>query len=388
MERVTSRARALIPALIAITLVAGCSTGTSESGALATTGASVSGSDGSTDSPSASSSASPESTPTDPCAIDVSDWSTEQKIAQTIVVFQPADGPVPEPWRSTLGGIFVRTPDVAAFVGRPMGDSTVRPFIAVDDEGGRVNWDDNHPTTLVAPLDQADQPLEDVRRAAEERGRWLAAQGIDVTFAPVVDLYPGERGGVIGDRAYSENPQTVIDYASAFADGMSAAGIRSTLKHFPGHGRADGDSHLELATTAKLSRLEKTDLIPYQQLIAEDSSGWIVMMGHLDVPGLTQPGEPASVDPAAYAYLRDVIGHEGLIITDEISGMAAVADRYDASEATIAALAAGADLVLLADPGPLDELIDDIEMAIQDGRLSLDQIDAAAARVATAKGCR
>ena len=112
------------------------------------------------------------------------------------------------------------------------------------------------------------------------------------------------------------------------------------------------------------------------------------MMGHLDVPGLTQPGVPASVDPAAYAYLRDVIGHEGLIVTDEISGMAAVADRYDASEATIAALTAGADLVLLADPGPLDELIDDIEMAIQDGRLSLDQIDAAAARVATAKVCR
>jgi len=86
--------------------------------------------------------------------------------------------------------------------------------------------------------------------------------------------------------------------------------------------------------------------------------------------------------------LSDVIGHNGLIITDEISGMAAVADRYESSEATIAALAAGADLVLLADPGPLDELVDDIEMAIQDGRLSLDLIDAAATRVATAKACR
>jgi beta-N-acetylhexosaminidase len=384
----TPTMRALVPALAAVAIVTGCSTGTPESGTPAPTGAPASATGTLTDSPTASSGASTESALSAPCGVDISDWPLERKIAQTLVVFQPAGDPLPEPWRSTLGGIFLRTPEAALVVGRPSGDSTVRPFIAVDDEGGRVNWDDNHPTTLVAPLDQADQPLDDVRRAAEERGRWLAEQGIDVTFAPVVDLYPGQRGGVIGDRAYSEDPQTVVDYALAFAEGMSAAGIRSTLKHFPGHGRADGDSHLELATTAKLSKLENADLIPYRQLIAEDPSEWIVMMGHLDVPGLTQPGVPASVDPAAYAYLREVIGHDGLIITDEISGMAAVADRYDASEATIAALAAGADLVLLANPGPLGELVDDIEMAIQDGRLSLDRIDAAAARVATAKVCR
>jgi len=384
----TPTTRALIPALAAIALVTGCALETSESGTAATAGVTASGSDSSAGSPTTSPSAPSESALSAPCGLDISNWPLEHRIAQTLVVFQPADAPVPEPWRSTLGGIFLRTPDVAAVVGRPLGDSTVLPFIAVDDEGGRVNWDDNHPTTLVAPLDQADQPLDDVRRAAEERGRWLAEQGIDVTFAPVVDLYPGQRGGVIGDRAYSEDPQTVIDYALAFAEGMSAAGIRSTLKHFPGHGRADGDSHLELATTAKLSKLENADLIPYRQLIAEDPSGWIVMVGHLDVPGLTQQGVPASVDPAAYAYLREVIGHDGLIITDEISGMAAVADRYDASEATIAALAAGADLVLLANPGPLGELVDDIDMAIRDGRMSLDRVDAAATRVATAKTCR
>lgn len=265
MERVTSREWAFIPALIALTFVAGCSIGTPESGAPATTGAHASGSDSSTGSPAPSSGAPTAGATSAQCAIDISDWSTERKIAQPLVVFQPADGPVPEPWRSSLGGIFLPTLDVAAAVGRSMGDSTVRPFIAVDDEGGRVNWDDDHPTTLVAPLDQADQTLEDVRRAAEERGRWLANQGIDVTFAPVVDLYPGERSGVIGDTAFSGNPQTVIDYASAFAEGMSAAGIRSTLKHFPGHGRADGDSHLELATTAKLSWLEKADLVFLRQ---------------------------------------------------------------------------------------------------------------------------
>jgi len=122
-------------------------------------------------------------------------------------------------------------------------------------------------------------------------------------------------------------------------------------------------------------------------MIGDDSNAWLVMMGHLQVPGLTKGKTPASLDPAAYRLLREDIGHKGLVITDEISGMVAVSRIYTPQEAIVAALGAGADLVLVAEPGDLGALIQSIAQEVREGRLSEARVSEAAAHVATTKFC-
>ncbi len=104
-------------------------------------------------------------------------------------------------------------------------------------------------------------------------------------LAPVVDVRSAD-DEVIGDRSYSTNPSVVITYAGAFADGLRAAGVIPTLKHFPGHGRALGDSHQVLAVAPPLSELEAVDLKPYSALLERDT---VVMTGHLDCPASPNP---------------------------------------------------------------------------------------------------
>ena len=190
----------------------------------------------------------------------------------------------------------------------------------------------------------------------------MKALGVDIDFAPVVDVSGATTGGVIGDRAYGADPTSVAAYAGAFAAGLRQAGILPTLKHFPGHGRAVGDSHEELATAPPLAELEQLDLVPYRELLDDGPSA--VMVGHLDVAGLTEPGLPASLSPATYALLRDQLGFTGLVVTDELGGMAAVSSRFSAPEAVVRAIAAGADLALVTGAGQLGAVVDELVAAL------------------------
>lgn len=331
--------------------------------------------------------AAPESGETLACGIAVpQDLSLEQQIAQTLFVFQPASGELDSGWAADLGGIFLEHTEVPPYLLRMTEESPFAPFIAADDEGGRVQWRDDPARPLPAALDLGALPLEEMTGIVRSRGDSLRAAGVDVTFAPVIDLYPGTRDGVIGDRAFSRDPDEVVLLAGAYAEAFEAAGVITTLKHFPGHGLASGDSHLSLPTTAALAELEAGDLVPFRELIASGPASRWVMMGHLDVPGLTS-GEPASLSKEAYAYLRRDLGHEGLVVTDELSGMQAIAAEYGPSQAVIKALKAGADLALIARPGDLSSLIDDVEAAIDAGQLSRSRVAKAADRVLAAKAC-
>ena len=332
-------------------------------------------------------SATPESGETLACGIALpGDLSLEQQIAQTLIVFQPASGELDPTWAADLGGIFLEHTEVPAYLLRMKTESAFAPFVAADDEGGRVQWRDDPDRPLPAALDLAALPPEEMTGMVRSRGESLRQAGVDVTFAPVIDLYPGTRDGVIGDRAFSSDPDDVALLAGAYAEAFEDAGVITTLKHFPGHGLASGDSHLSLPTTAPLPELEGRDLIPFRELIASGPASRWVMMGHLDVPGLTS-GEPASLSKEAYGYVREDLGHQGLIVTDELSGMQAIAAEYGPSQAVIKALKAGADLALIANPGDLTSLINDVEAAIDAGQLPRSRVVAAADRVLAAKAC-
>lgn len=377
--------QAVVAALTAVTALAGCSALSIHQSPTQTDAASgLTPSEVGSPSPAPNGSLSADDASCSPTYPD----GLEALVAQTLVVMQPYGGPMASAWTGDLGGIFLGRPEdlpqVQAFMAQP----GLRPFFAVDEEGGRVSWLLDAPDGGLSAQELARYEVEEVYSVSYARGIQLRERGIDVNFAPVVDLYPGQDDGVIGDRAFADDPGQVTALASAFASGMVDAGIVPTLKHFPGHGLAKGDSHSEAVQTDAIEVLEAQDILPYRDLIDGATPDFMVMVGHLDVPGLTQPGRPATLDPAAYSYLRENLGFTGLIITDELSGMAAVADQYARTDAIIGALRAGADLVLIADSSDLDTLIRDVAAAVRAGELSRKSIKDAAKRVVDAKMCQ
>lgn len=259
------------------------------------------------------------------------------------------------------------------------------PLVAADDEGGRVQRI-AFAYSMPSAREQADtmSPAQ-VRKLAEARGRALREYGITMDLAPVVDVSDQADGAVIGDRAYAGRPGAVTRYAREFAAGLRAAGVLPALKHFPGHGRASGDTHLGKATTPRGASLREVDWAPYRDLAGP---GLAVMMGHLRVPGLSTKGLPASVDPRLYRVLRDEIGFDGLVVTDELAGMRAISDKFGLRESIRRAIGAGADLALFnAEPDRVAPLLRKLVADVRAGRLDEARVREAAGRVLAAKGC-
>lgn len=261
--------------------------------------------------------------------------------------------------------------------------------VSVDEEGGRVA----RLSSLIgsAPsaraLAQANSPAE-VYAIAVERGAKMRALGITIDFAPVVDVTAAADDTVIGDRSFGSDPATVTDYAGAYARGLRDAGLLPVLKHFPGHGRGSGDSHTGGVVTPPLDDLQGTDLMPYRSLVTQAPVA--VMLGHLQVPGLTGD-DPASLSPAAYQLLRAGTGYgappfNGPIFTDDLSSMQAISDRYGVSEAVLKALQAGADTALWVTTDEVPAVLDRLEKAVAAGELSEPGVDASLQRMAAAKG--
>ena len=195
---------------------------------------------------------------------------------------------------------------------------------------------------------------EEVEALATEIGQSLRAHGVTVDFAPVLDVDGGDLE-VVGDRSFSTDPQAAGDYGAAFARGLQAAGVKAVFKHFPGHGRASGDTHLGEAVTPPLEELSGHEFVPFHTAIPQAPDA-ALMMGHLVVPGLGD--EPASLNPRAYQLAREELGFEGTIYTDDLGGMASISDSFSVPEAVAAALAAGADMPLWSTDEDINAVID------------------------------
>ncbi|SCY97744.1 beta-N-acetylhexosaminidase [Rhodococcus erythropolis] len=330
------------------------------------------------------------------CGSDlVASLSLRQKLAQLLNVgVTGTDDALSIVQNEEIGGIFVgswtdqsmltnrEVPQVASASKLPL-------MVTIDEEGGRVS----RVADILGPDPSARETaqtmtVEQTYQMALERGRGLKDLGITVNYAPDVDVSSQPDDSVIGDRSYSDDPQTVVAYAGAYAQGMRDAGIFPVIKHFPGHGSASGDSHRGEVTTPPLQDLIASDLIPFREL---SGTGVGVMMGHLEVPGLTEPGTPASISPAAVALLRDGVGYgaapfTGPVFTDDLSGMQAITDRYDIADAVQAALVAGVDQALWLTTDDVPRVLDHLEQAVASGELPQARVDQAMVTVATAKG--
>lgn len=255
-------------------------------------------------------------------------------------------------------------------------------LVAVDEEGGRVTSMRALGDTTSSARRLGRAGPRAARTAGEDLGDLAASIGIDWVFAPVVDLDGGPAGGVIGDRSFSGDADTVVAAAGAFAAGLREAGVAVTIKHFPGHGGAHGEPHAGTSTDDRSRRdLLRTDVVPFDALI--EAGAEAVMVGHVTYPKLWGP-TPASLSPGAYELLRER-GFDGLAITDAL-GMGAIYNRWGFDDAPAMAVAAGADAVLVNQGDRVLELRNGLVGAVRVGELDEARLDQAVSRVLALRG--
>jgi beta-N-acetylhexosaminidase len=242
------------------------------------------------------------------------------------------------------------------------GPRAPRLLVAVDHEGGRVQRFRDGFTRIPAMrwigqlhAENRDKGLAWARAQAQILGSELAAHGIDLCFAPVLDLDHGV-SEIIGDRAFAAEPAAVIALAKGFCAGLASVGMAATGKHFPGHGAVVADSHVELPVdTRPLRQIEQSDLKPFAALVKSGIPS--LMMAHVRYTAVDET--PASLSRKwIQGYLRRKLGFKGAVFCDDLSmGGAAVIGSY-ADRARLA-LAAGCDMLPVCNDRPaLLELLD------------------------------
>jgi beta-N-acetylhexosaminidase len=209
------------------------------------------------------------------------------------------------------------------------------------------------------------------------------AAGVNWIFAPVADINNNPANPIINIRSFGEDPESVAELVSEFIRGAQANDVLATAKHFPGHGDTDVDSHVGLPViSADRQRLQRAELVPFRAAIRAGVGS--MMTGHLLVPAL-EPDEalPATLSPKIIEdLLRREMGFKGLVVTDSLD-MAGVAKLYPQNRTAVLSIEAGAD-VLLIPPSP-EAALESLREAIAAGRLAIEKIDAAVARILEAK---
>ncbi|WP_319561831.1 glycoside hydrolase family 3 protein [Marispirochaeta sp.] len=222
-------------------------------------------------------------------------------------------------------------------------------FIATDQEGGWVRHVKGRTSITPGNMGIAAGGLPyDAYTTGKLIGAELRALGINMNFAPTVDVYVNPEAHVIGPRAFSSDPVTVGVMSQAFYHGMRSEGIISTAKHFPGHGNADQDSHGFLPIiNDDLDTVMERDLLPYQMLIPEGLPA--IMTGHLAFPAITGDTTPASLSEKLIRdLLRKRLGFQGIVITDDLRMNGAQYGGESIPQAAEAALRAGNDMIMIS----------------------------------------
>jgi beta-N-acetylhexosaminidase len=287
-----------------------------------------------------------------------------------------------------LGGVIffarnVETPDQVAELSRESGSlaQELPLWVSIDQEGGRVARL-KRPFTEWPPMMTLGRAND--ARLAERFARALAAEltavGISLDYAPVLDVHTNPGNPVIGDRALAERAEDVARLGSVIIRTLQAEGIAACGKHFPGHGDTSTDSHHELPLIEHPpDRLEAVELVPFKAAIAADVAS--IMTAHILIPALDRE-RPATLSPDIVdGILKKRLGYAGLVLSDDLE-MKAISGRYGHSDATVQAIAAGCDAVLMCAPKPDEQwaALEAVVHAAEEGRIPLKRIEDAFAR--------
>ena len=261
------------------------------------------------------------------------------------------------------------------------------PLLAmVDQEGGRVA---RLPPPGYSSLPSArelgagPQPERAAGAAGALIGQELRRSNIDVDLAPVVDVDTNPTNPVIGDRSFGPEPDGVGRCGAAFVRGLQANGVAACAKHFPGHGDTDLDSHFDFPVLRHgVGRLKAVELPPFMDAVGAGVAA--VLVAHVAVPALEPDGalRPASSSAAAVRYLREELGFQGVLMTDDLEMGAVEQAHGGAAAAAVAGLRAGLDMFLVCHSEKKQwETIDALEEAVESGAISRERLMEAHARV-------
>ena len=330
----------------------------------------------------------------------VSEMTVEEKVGQMFLVRNPASGSGSgtealirqyQPGGIVMFGVDFKddTPDgVKAKTTSYQAASALPLLIAADEEGGSVQRVGRYPqyreTPFLSPrAAYASGGLELADAEVVERARLLKSLGLNFNLAPVADVC-GDAEAFIYDRSFSGDPGLASEFVGRAVDLTLSEDVACCLKHFPGYGSAD-DTHTGLATLSRgLDELRSCDLLPFEAGIEHGCP--CVMVTHLIVEALDLDN-PASVSPAVISLLRDELGFDGVILTDDLA-MGGVLDYFGGSEdpeasgkAAVAAVLAGCDMLCCSDVGQIPAVIE----AVKNGTVPQELIDAAAGRIVQMK---
>jgi beta-N-acetylhexosaminidase len=272
------------------------------------------------------------------------------------------------------------------------GNRFVPLLIAIDYEGGRVNRLKEaygFPKTISA-ADIAGGSIESANVYAKQMAKTLKQAGINVNFAPVVDLNINPDNPIIGKigRSFGSDPQTVVLLASIFSKAYRDAGIACSYKHFPGHGSSMGDTHLGFVDVTQT--WQEAELDVYKMLLAQANSCPMVMTSHVVNKQLDAFGYPASLSNAmTEKLLKQSMHFDGVVVTDDLQ-MRAISQQYNLTDTVRLAMNSGADLLmfsnqLVATPQDPKQIVDMIYNDAMAGKISQTRIEDAYQRVMTLK---
>ena len=281
-----------------------------------------------------------------------------------------------------VGGIImfsknIKSPSqITSYIDDFQKNSNIPLFVAVDEEGGLVARIANTSTFQVKKYKNMTiiGNTKDTNKAKEVGvtiGTYLKKYGFNLDFAPDADVNTNPKNPVIGTRSFGKDPTLVANMVSATIDGFHSVDMMTCIKHFPGHGDTQTDSHLGYAGTKKTwEQMLKCELIPFQQNMDKTD---MIMVSHITAEKVTSDKLPSSLSYEMISErLRHELHYDGIVITDSLA-MQAVTDQYSSQEAAIKSFQAGADILLM--PNDYRAAFQGILEAVKNGDISEDRIN-------------
>ena len=328
----------------------------------------------------------PETAPPDPIRLLLNDMSLEQRVGQLFLARCDDNYALEHIETYHLGGFVLfgrdftgETPDTFREKLAAYQDAAKLPLlIAVDEEGGTVTRVSANPAFRAKKFPSPrylyeNGSMESVLVCEKEKCLLLSSLGIHVNLAPVCDITT-DPNAFLYDRSLGQSPEITARFIRDTVREMNSNRIGSCLKHFPGYGN-NADTHTGMAIDSRsLAELEGCDLIPFAAGIEAGADA--ILVSHTIVEAL-DPEMPASLSPAIHDYLRNTMGFEGVILTDDLV-MQAITDAYGAGEAAVLAVLAGNDLLCSTEYTVQYEAV---LAAVLEGRISIDVLNAAVSNV-------
>lgn len=322
--------------------------------------------------------------------------SIDEKIAQMLIVYYIGDE-YDENLSNIIkevkpGGFILMSDNITTydrtlnFVKGMQNDSDIPMIISTDEEGGsvqRIKGIRDISVTDIPYMYYLGQTKD--KNLAYKVGEIIANElrtiGVNLTYAPVMDIYSNPNNTVIGKRSFGSDPNTVYDMATSLKNGIEDNLVNTCIKHFPGHGDTETDSHFEIPIINKtLVELENSDLLPFIKSINDTN---MIMVGHIALPKITNSSIPASLSKEIVTdILKNKYNYKGLVITDALN-MRSLTNNYSDKEIYTMAINAGVDLLLM--PNGSKNAIKYIKEAIDDEEIDINTINESVRKILTYK---